>query len=292
MKTQAISETAAAKRGSWSRQFSRLLRDPVVVIAAAIALLVVAATLAGPGITGHDPEIQNYEEAYLPPGPAHWAGTDSLGRDLAARLLAGARISLLIALAAGLINLSIGVAYGAVSGYAGGRTDLIMMRVVDVLYGVPTILVVILLMVWLDQGIRNILLAIGLTYWLNMARLVRGETLSLKQRDFVQAARAMGAGSGRILVRHILPNSAGVVLVTLTLFIPEAIFLEAFLSYIGLGVPAPAASWGSLAADGARNLRSYPHLLLFPAAAICLTMLAFNVLGDTLRDAVIGDRDL
>lgn len=267
----------------------RLLRDPLAFGAALIVLLVVAATIAGPAITGYDPDVQVYDDAYLPPGGAHWAGTDNLGRDLAARLLAGARISLMIALVAGVINLFLGVTWGAVAGYSGGRIDAVMMRIVDVFYGIPTILIVILLMVYLEQGITNIFLAIGLTYWLNMARLVRSEVLSLKEREFVQAARALGAGPVRVLARHILPNSAGVVLVTLTLFIPEAIFLEAFLSYIGLGVPAPTASWGSLAADGARNIRSYPHLLLFPAGAICITMLAFNVLGDALRDAVSND---
>jgi oligopeptide transport system permease protein len=141
-------------------------------------------------------------------------------------------------------------------------------------------------MVVLEPGIRNIYLAIGFTYWLDMARLVRAEVLSLKQRDFVSAARALGAGPARILVRHVLPNAAGVILVTLTLLVPEAIFIEAFLSYIGLGVPPPDASWGSLAAEGARALRAAPHLLAFPAAALCLTMLAFNVAGDALRDVV------
>lgn len=273
------------------RPLRRLLRDPLAVLAALVVAAVVAAAAVGPRLTGFDPEVQVYEDAYLPPDSRHWAGTDSLGRDLAARLLAGARISLLIALVAGLINLLLGVSYGAIAAYAGGRIDAVMMRIVDVLYGIPTILVVILFMVWLDQGITNIYLAIGLTYWLNMARLVRGEVLSLKEREFVQAARALGAGPGRVLARHILPNCTGVVLVTLTLFIPEAIFLEAFLSYIGLGVPAPAASWGSLAADGARNLLSHPHLLLFPASAICITMLAFNILGDALRDLVSGDHE-
>jgi oligopeptide transport system permease protein len=244
---------------------------------------------AGPALTGWNPDVPDFSATYHPPGGAHWFGTDALGRDVAARTIEGARISLRIAFVAALINLVIGVAYGAVAGYAGGRVDAAMMRAVDVFYGVPTILVVILLMVYLEAGIRNIYLAIGLTYWLNMARLVRGEVLSLKQRDFVQAARALGARPPRIIVRHILPNAAGVILVALTLFIPEAIFIEAFLSYIGLGVPAPGASWGSLAAEGTRNLRAAPYLLVFPATALCATMLAFNVLGDALRDVVAGN---
>lgn len=259
--------------------------NPLAWFAGLFLLALIVLAVAGPlRVTGHYPNEANYDVIYQSPTAQHLAGTDALGRDMAARLLAGARISLRIAFIAGIINLAIGVTWGAVAGYAGGRTDAIMMRVVDVLYGVPTILVVIMLMVYLDQGIRNIYIAIGLTYWLNMARLVRGEVLSLKGREFVAAARALGAGPARILTIHMLPNAIGVILVTLTLFIPEAIFTEAFLSYIGLGVPAPDASWGSLAAEGTRNLQSSPHLLVFPAAAICLTMLAFNVLGDSLRD--------
>jgi oligopeptide transport system permease protein len=199
---------------------------------------------------------------------------------MASRLIQGGRISLLIALAASVISLGIGVTWGGIAGYAGGAVDAVMMRVVDVLYGVPTILVVIMLMVYLDQGIQNIYLAIGLTYWLNMARLTRAQVMALRNRDFVEAARSLGAGGGRILVRHIMPNAMGIILVSLTLFIPEAIFMEAFLSYIGLGVPAPDASWGTLAADGARNLRAAPYLMLYPAAVICTTMLAFNIAGD------------
>jgi oligopeptide transport system permease protein len=266
----------------------RLLRDPAAAAALAFIAIVVLAALFAPLVLAHAPDAPDYDAVYQPPSLAHWFGTDSLGRDMVARVAAGARISLLIAFVAALINLVVGVAWGAVAGYAGGRADTAMMRVVEILYGVPTILVVILLMVWLEQGITNIFLAIGLTYWLDMSRLVRGEVLSLKQRDFVQAARALGAGPGRIVLRHILPNAAGVILVALTLFIPEAIFTEAFLSYIGLGVPAPGASWGTLAADGARNLRAAPYLLFFPAAALCLTMLAFNIAGDALRDLLPG----
>ncbi|MBX7246679.1 MAG: ABC transporter permease [Candidatus Sumerlaeaceae bacterium] len=268
------------------RAVRRFLRNRAAVVALATVILIILAAILGPTLVKWDANTPDYSVVTQPPSQDHWFGTDQLGRDMVARILAGARISLQIAFVAGLINLFIGVAYGATAGYTGGRVDAAMMRVVDVLYGVPTILVVILLMVYLDQGITNIYLAIGLTYWLNMARLVRAEVLSLKQRDFVQAARAMGARPARILALHILPNCAGVILVTLTLFIPEAIFTEAFLSYIGLGVPAPDASWGSLAADGTHSLRASPYLLLFPGLALCITMLAFNIVGDALRDAV------
>lgn len=259
----------------------KLLRHLLPIISVIYLVVLAGASLLGPQlVTGFDPDATNYDVTYEEPSSKHWAGTDSLGRDMAARMIQGGRISLQIALAASLISLLVGVTWGSVSGYAGGRTDAIMMRVVDVLYGVPTILVVIMLMVYLDQGIRNIYIAIGLTYWLNMARLTRAQVLSLKHREFVEAARGLGARSGRILLRHILPNTAGVILVALTLFIPEAIFMEAFLSYIGLGVPAPDASWGTLAAEGARNLRAAPYLMLYPASIICATMLAFNVVGD------------
>jgi len=270
-----------------SRRLPWVLREPLALIALLFLVVISAIAIVGPErVTGYDPNATNYDITYAAPSREHFAGTDSLGRDMAARIIAGARISLRIALIASAISLAIGVTWGAVAGFARGRVDAVMMRIVDVLYGVPTILVVILLMVYLDQGIQNIYLAVGLTYWLNMARLVRGEVLSLKTREFVQAAQALGAGPVRILSRHILPNAAGVILVTVTLYIPEAIFTEAFLSYIGLGVPAPDASWGSLAYEGTRNLRAAPYLLWYPAGAICLTMLAFNVLGDALRDLV------
>jgi oligopeptide transport system permease protein len=268
-------------------------RLPNALVIASVLFLTVllAIAVAGPRlVTGHDPEATNFEMTYQPPSAAQIAGTDSLGRDMAARIIAGARISLLIAFVAALINLVIGVLWGSIAGFAGGRTGEVMMRIVDVLYGVPTILVVILLMVYLDQGIKNICLAIGLTYWLNMARLVRAEVLSLKNQAFVQAARALGAGPARMIILHILPNAAGTILVTLTLFIPEAIFTEAFLSYIGLGIPAPGASWGTLASDGSRHLQSAPYLLWWPASAICLTMLAFNITGDAIRARIVNEK--
>ncbi len=270
-----------------SRLWLRLLRNLLPLLSVVYLLTLVVVCIAGPKlVTGYDPDETNYDVTYAKPSSDHWAGTDALGRDMAARLITGGRISLQIALAASIISLFVGVTWGSVAGYVGRRTDAVMMRMVDVLYGVPTILVVILLMVYLDQGIRNIYIAIGLTYWLNMARLTRAQVMSIKHREYVEAARGLGATGGRILIRHILPNTAGVVLVALTLFIPEAIFMEAFLSYIGLGVPAPDASWGSLAAEGARNLRAAPYLMLYPAAVICATMLAFNIAGDWIAQQV------
>ena len=229
---------------------------------------------------------QNLWEANAGPSAAHWFGTDSLGRDLFIRVLYGARISLAIGVAASVINLLIGVTYGGIAGFFGGRTDRIMMHLVDILYGIPMLLYVILLMVLLKPGLTNLFLALGIAYWLSMARIVRSQILTLKEREFVLAARSLGLSPWRILFRHLLPNCSGPILVTMTLAIPEAIFAEAFLSFIGLGVAAPMASWGVLASEGLTSVRSYPYQLLFPSLAISLTMLAFNFLGDGLRDAL------
>lgn len=220
------------------------------------------------------------------PSAAHWFGTDSLGRDLLVRVLYGARVSLSIGFAASLINLFIGVLYGGFAALAGGKTDRIMMHIVDVLYSIPMLLYVILLMVVFKPGLLNIYLALGISYWLNMARIVRGQILSLKEQDYVMAARSYGASTWQILWRHMIPNCVGPIIVTLTLSIPDAIFTEAFLSFIGLGVSAPMASWGVLTSEGINSMRSFPFQLIFPAAALCLTMLGFMFLGDGLRDAL------
>lgn len=225
-------------------------------------------------------------EANQPPSAAHWFGTDNLGRDLATRVCYGARISLSIGIVASLINLGIGVLYGGISGYFGGRIDSVMMRIVDILYGIPLLLYVILLMVVLKPGLLNVFLALGLVYWLRMARIVRAQVLGLKELEYILAARVLGASHQRLILGHLLPNSLGPIIITLTLSIPEAIFTEAFLSFIGLGVSAPMASWGVLASEGVVTLRSYPFQLLSPAIAISLTMLGFNFLGDGLRDAL------
>ena len=205
---------------------------------------------------------------------------------MATRICYGARISLSIGIVASLINLGIGVLYGGISGYFGGRIDSVMMRIVDILYGIPLLLYVILLMVVLKPGLMNVFLALGLVYWLRMARIVRAQVLGLKELEYILAARVLGASHRRLIFGHLLPNSLGPIIITLTLSIPEAIFTEAFLSFIGLGVSAPMASWGVLASEGVVTLRSYPFQLLSPAIAISLTMLGFNFLGDGLRDAL------
>lgn len=213
-------------------------------------------------------------------------GTDSLGRDVWIRILYGARISLTVGLVASLVNLFIGIIYGGIAGYEGGRVDNIMMRIVDIINSIPSLLIVILLMVVISPGIKTIIITIGLIYWVSMARLVRGQVLSLKEQEFVLAAKALGVSKFKIIMKHLIPNAMGPIIVSLTMSIPSAIFTEAFLSFIGLGVSAPQASWGTLANEALGVIRSYPYQLVAPSIAIALTMFAFNFLGDGLRDAL------
>ena len=213
-------------------------------------------------------------------------GTDQLGRDILVRQLYGAQISLTVAFVATLVNFFIGVFYGGIAGYVGGRVDAVMMRIVEIISTIPLTLYVVLLMVVFDSGLLSIIVAIGSVFWVDMARIVRGQILSLKSQDYIAAARTMGASPARILTKHLLPNSIGPIIVTLTMLIPSAIFIESFMSFIGLGVTPPLASWGSLTSEAVETLRTYPHQLFFPAAAISLTMFAFNFLGDGLRDAL------
>jgi oligopeptide transport system permease protein/dipeptide transport system permease protein len=223
----------------------------------------------------------------LPPSAEHWFGTDDLGRDVFVRVCEGGRISLAIGLAAAMIDMGIGVVYGGIAGLRGGRLDEVMMRVVDVLWGLPYLLTVILLMVILPPGLGTIILALTVTGWLNMARLVRGQVLQLKQQEYVLAAQALGATTSRLLVKHLIPNAMGPILIMLTLTVPSAIFAEAFLSFLGLGVQAPVASWGTMINDALVTVLSGEWWrLFFPALFLCLTMLAFNAFGDGLRDAL------
>ncbi|MFC9538417.1 ABC transporter permease [Lysinibacillus sp. NPDC056959] len=221
-----------------------------------------------------------------PPSAEFWFGTDDLGRDIFVRVWAGARISLFIGFAAAIIDLIIGVLWGSISGLAGGRVDNIMMRIADVLTAVPYLLVVIVLLVVLKPGIIPMIIALSITGWINMARIVRGEVLSIKNQEYVLAARTLGARTGHLILKHLVPNALGAILVTMTLTVPSAIFTESFLSYLGLGVPAPQASWGTMASEGNGAIANAPWRLIFPALFISLTIFAFNAVGDGLRDAL------
>lgn len=221
-----------------------------------------------------------------PPSADFWFGTDDLGRDIFVRIWAGARISLFIGITAAIIDLIIGVLWGSISGLAGGRVDNIMMRIADVLTAVPYLLVVIVLLVVLQPGLFPMIIALSITGWINMARIVRGEVLSIKNQEYVLAARTLGASTWHLILKHLIPNALGAILVTMTLTIPSAIFTESFLSYLGLGVPAPQASWGTMASDGNKAIADYPWRLIFPAVFISLTIFAFNAVGDGLRDAL------
>lgn len=213
-------------------------------------------------------------------------GTDSLGRDILTRLMYGTRVSLLVAFVAVLVNLVIGIVFGGISGYAGGTVDAVMMRIVDIISTIPLTLYVILIMVILGTGLKSIIIALGTVYWVDMARVVRGQVLSLKNQEFVLAARTIGSSVKTILMQHLIPNAMGSILVTVTMLIPSAIFMEAFLGFLGIGLQPPLASLGTMCNDATENLRSCPHQLFIPALVICLIMFAFNFVGDGLRDAL------
>jgi len=235
--------------------------------------------------------IANPENNTIYPTAVVWnrsfvLGTDNLGRDILTRLMYGTRISLLVAFVAALVNMVIGIFYGGIAGYAGGNVDNIMMRIVDIISTVPLTLYVILIMVILGSGLQSIIVALGLVYWVDMARVVRGQVLSLKANEFVLAAKSIGSSTKTILLEHLIPNAMGSILVTETMLIPSAIFMEAFLGYLGIGLQPPMASLGTMCNDATENLRSCPHQLFIPALVICLIMFAFNFVGDGLRDAL------
>jgi oligopeptide transport system permease protein len=277
---------ARASVSYWQDAVRRFKKSKLALVGLTIVFFLFAAAIFGPMISPYTYRDQDLENGNRPPSWAHPFGTDLLGRDLMTRVLYGARISLSIGIVSSAVALTVGVLYGGVSGLSGGRVDEVMMRIVDIIWGVPLLLVVIMLMVVLSPGLTTIFLTFGMVYWLGMARIVRGQILSLKEREYVLAARTLGASPLRVLLRHLVPNTMGPIIITVTLDVPQAIFLEAFLSYIGLGVSAPMASWGVLASDGVNAIRSYPWQLFFPAVAICMAMLGFNFVGDGLRDAL------
>ncbi|CAM3432729.1 ABC transporter permease [Marinicrinis lubricantis] len=274
-------ESVSAWRDAYERVKSN---KPAVVSFWILAILVVMAIL-GPIISPHDPASNNLQMTNQPPSSEYWFGTDDLGRDMFSRTWVGASISLRVGIFAALIDLCFGVIYGGMMGYFGGRVDNIMNRFAEILYAIPYLLVVILLLVVMEPSLYTVVLALSITGWVNMAWIVRGQIMQLKNQEYVLASRSLGAGAGRILFRHLIPNAMGPIIVTLTLTVPSSIFAEAFLSILGLGVRSPSASWGTMISDAISGWTYYPWRLFFPAFFISLTMLAFNILGDGLRDA-------
>ena len=302
--TEAIAPALGRTRpatGLWRDAWSRLRKNKLAMIGFVLVSLLIIIAIIGPYIAPYPYQQQDIKAVVangnkaLPPGsPGHIFGTDVLGRDLLSRLLDGARISMTVALVAQVVVLLIGVPIGAIAGWVGGRTDNLLMRFTDVMYAFPDILFIILLSVAFKDtafgkaldGLLLVFVAIGLTIWVTVARLVRGQMLSLKETEFVEAAKAIGVRDRTIITRHLLPNGMGPVIVAITLGIPAAILAEATLAFLGIGVQAPRASWGSLNVEGYRTIRVYPHLLFFPAIAIAVALVSFTFLGDGLRDAL------
>jgi len=267
---------------------ARLVRNKAAVGGFIVILIISAFAIIGPNVSPYAYDEIIWDRMSVAPDfvNSHWFGTDENGRDLFVRTMYGARISLMVGLVATFVSLIIGVSYGAIAGFAGGRIDNVMMRFVDILYAMPFMFFVILLMVFFGRNILLIFIAIGAVEWLDMARIVRGQTLSLKRREFIEAARAMGVKSGTIIRRHIIPNAIGPVVVYATLTVPRVILLESFLSFLGLGVQEPMTSWGVLISEGARTMESSPWQLAYPAIFLAATMFALNFIGDGIRDAL------
>ena len=273
----------------WYGAWRQLQKNRLAVIGGCFIVIIIIISAAAPLITPYSYEEQALEQQFQPPGMDHLFGTDSKGRDLLTRLIYGSRISLSVGFAATAVSILIGVTYGSIAGFVGGRVDNYMMRFVDVMYGLPFMFLVILLMTILGRNIYVLFAALGAVQWLTMARIVRGQTITLKERDFVLSARALGASRYRIITKHLIPNLIGPVIVYATLTIPSVMLEEAFLSFLGLGIQPPMASWGSLATAGIEvttPVKTYWWLIVFPGAAIAITLLALNFIGDGFRDAL------
>lgn len=270
----------------WNDAWHRLLKNKLALFGGIFLLLELLLCLLTPWIAPYGFETQNLELTLAKPSLVHWFGTDTLGRDLFTRILYGGRISITVGLLASLVSVLVGVIYGAISGFVGGRTDNILMRIVDILYALPFIFLVIILMVYFGRNILLLFVALGLTQWLTMARIVRGQVISLKQKEFIEAAKSLGVKTRTIILKHLIPNTLGPVIVYLTLTVPSVILEEAFLSFLGLGVQAPMASWGTLISNGVEVMEIAPWVLFFPAVMLALTLFSLNFLGDGLRDAL------
>ena len=270
----------------WSDAFYRLSRNRAAIFGGIILLMLIILAVLAPLIAPYSYYYQDLNLGASPPSAEHWLGTDILGRDLLSRILFGARISLLVGFVATGVALIIGVSWGIVAGYLGGRVDSIMMRIVDVLYGLPFIIFIILLMVIFGRNLWLLFGAIGAVEWLTMARIVRGQVIGLKNQEFVMAAKAMGVSNSSMFRRHLLPNILGPIAVYATLTIPQVMLLEGFLSFLGLGIQPPMSSWGTLIKDGVESMEEYSWLLIYPGITFTITLFALNFFGDGLRDAL------
>jgi|TARA_B100001540_G_C15763262_1_gene622727 oligopeptide transport system permease protein len=271
---------------TWKDAIDRLVSNKLSLFGLIYVVFIITLALITPFIAPYDYANQNLELGPSPPSPEHWLGTDTLGRDLLTRMMYGSRVSLMVGFLATIVALTIGVTWGTVAGFAGGKTDTIMMRIVDVLYGIPFIIFVILLMVIFGRNLVLLFMAIGAVEWLTMARIVRSQVMSLSKQEFILAAEAMGVSKPSIIYKHLIPNTIGPVIVYATLTVPQIMLLEAFLSFLGLGVQAPLSSWGLLIRDGAVSMEEYWWLLIFPSLAFSLTLFSLNFIGDGLRDAL------
>jgi oligopeptide transport system permease protein len=284
------SETAArsATRGSslWRDAWRRLLRNRLAVAGGVAIIVLCLVAIFANVIAPYSYTKANFGEIYQFPSREHPLGTDQLGRDVLSRMIYGARVSMLVGLGAQVIVVLLGVPIGAVAGFSGGRVDLLLTRFIDVMYAFPRLLFVILVMSMLGAGLVNIFIALGLTGWVGIARQTRGQVLSIKEKEFVEGARALGAGFGRVMTRHVLPSALTPIVVAVTFGIPEAIFTEAALSFIGVGINPPTPSWGQMVGENQQFLRSYWYLCVFPSIAIAITMLSFTFFGDGVRDAL------
>ncbi len=270
----------------WSDAYRRLINNKAALISAFILTVLILAAIFAPFLASHSYAYQNLELGATPPSSEYLLGTDTLGRDLLSRILYGARVSLLVGFVATAVALIIGVSWGIVAGYFGGRVDSVMMRIVDILYGLPFIIFIILLMVIFGRNIWLLFMAIGAVEWLTMARIVRGQVINIKNQEYVLAAQAMGVPNTRLFTKHIFPNILGPIAVYATLTIPQVMLLEAFLSFLGLGVQPPMSSWGTLIRYGVESMEEFSWLLIYPALTFTITLFALNFFGDGLRDAL------
>ncbi|HSX52280.1 MAG TPA: ABC transporter permease [Cellvibrio sp.] len=266
--------------------FARLRKNKMAMTGLFVLLFIIAISLFTPWIAPYSYEEQNLDLGASPPSADHWLGTDVLGRDQLTRIMYGSRISLMVGFIATAVALTIGVLWGAIAGFVGGHVDAVMMRIVDTLYALPFTIFIILLTVIFGSSMLLLFLAIGAVEWLTMARIVRGQVLTIKRQEFVEAALSMGLPPWRIISRHLIPNVIGTVIIYTTLTIPSVILLESFLSFLGLGIQPPASSWGSLISGGVETMEEYPWLLLFPGLVLTVTLFSLNFLGDGLRDAL------